>query len=253
MPDLPDLLDEAQRLLAERKETGEITERDHECDDGFVYTDSGDVMRCPTCLRNAALERFDDELLNAGIGRRYATIEWSDLELVDPLPQLKRASSAIDAAIAEGDHLLLSGPPGSGKTQAGVLLVKDALRAGHRAWILNLGLTAIQIRGSYDRKDGPTEKTVIDRASLAELLVIDDLGAGESGGAQVEQRLLYAILEQRQNAGRSTVITTNLSPREVADRLGARLFGRLQPLAVFPFRHGRNFRRPTGPTFWERA
>ncbi len=224
--------------------------RDHECDDGWIYTTAG-VERCPTCQANTEATRIASEIHAAGVGERYWTTSWTDLEMVDPLPSLQAAAVSIVDILATGDHLLLSGKPGSGKTQAAVLLIRAAIEARKTAKLLNLGRAAMQIRAAYKTDDGPTESSVVKEASRVDLLVIDDLGAGETGAATLEQRILYLVLEERQNTRRSTVVTTNLTPQEVKDRLGQRLTGRLQPLAIMQFTHGRNFRRPAGKTSWE--
>lgn len=222
----------------------------HECDDGWLYTDAGDAIRCPTCQAASDAQGALDRIKRAGIGDRYVNTTWDTLDMVEPLPALKAASDQITRILAKGDHLLLTGPPGSGKTQAAVLLAKDAINDGHGVHFLNLGRTAMEIRAAYKTDNGPTEAQIVNLCSTVDLLIVDDLGAGESGNAAIEQRLLYLILETRQNERRSTVLTTNLTPKEVSDRLGARLIGRLQPLEVMAFRHGRNFRRPEGATAW---
>jgi len=223
---------------------------DHDCEDGWLYTHAG-ATRCPTCQANTEAARIASEIHAAGVGERYWTTSWTDLEMVDPLPSLQAAAASISDILASGDHLLLSGKPGTGKTQAAVLLIRAAIEARRSAQLLNLGRAAMQIRAAYKTDDGPTESSVVRDASRVDLLAIDDLGAGETGAATLEQRILYLVLEERQNTRRSTVVTTNLTPQEVKDRLGQRLIGRLQPLAIMQFSHGRNFRKPDGRNAWE--
>ena len=236
----------------------ELTEAEHEawCSAGFLSLElePGDfsVASCPRCDAEKARARTEREIRDAGIGERYWHVEWEDLEDVPPVTHLRRAADSIGDVLASGDSLLLHGPPGSGKTQAAVLLLKAAINTGRSARLENLGMLSARIREGYDG-DGPSEAGVIEGMSGVDLLVLDDIGAGETGAAKIEKRVLYLVTEARQNARRSTIVTTNLSPQELTDAIGARIINRLQPLEVLAFRHGRNFRKPTTRTAWAKA
>lgn len=229
---------------------------DRHCEGGWIeFHDTDDhtsVMRCPHCERrgNEALLRAAVEA--SGIGARYFDVDWKDLETVEPLPALQHASQNITEIITSGHNALLAGPPGTGKTQAAALLVKAAIHAGHTARLENIGRVAMNIRAAYDN-GGDTEADTVTRLTTTDLLVLDDIGAGEAGEAKLEKRLLYFTTEARQNARRPTILTTNLTAEEIAAFLGDRIINRLMPLEIFNFRHGRNFRAPTGSTAWRQT
>ena len=71
-----------------------------------------------------------------------------------------------------------------------------------------------------------------DRYLTVELLILDDLGT-ELGGA-FTTACLYDIINTRLVRGLPTVMSTNLSPKELTDRYGeriaSRLFGEYTPL-----------------------
>lgn len=220
----------------------------HGCENGWRYTELGEAYRCPECNSEDALARAHEKIAASGIGERYLDTEWADLELVDPLPRIKAVAENIGAVVDSGECALFHGDPGSGKTQAAVLLVKAAILAGYTARIENLGRLALDIRDSYSTPNMVTEAATVRELSEVDLLILDDVGAGETKGAAVEQRVLYLVTEARQNAVRPTVVTTNLTPTELAKTIGKRIINRLMPLETIAFAHKRNFRKRQGST-----
>lgn len=213
-------------------------------DDG---TEAG--LACGYCERRRNEQLVRAAVEASGIGARYFDMEWDTLELLDPLPALRSACENITGIIESGHNALLAGPPGTGKTQAAALLVKAAIHAGFHARMENIGRVAMEVRAGYDGQ-GQTEAGAVTRLSMPELLVLDDIGAGEAGDGKLEKRILYFVTEARQNARRSTIVTSNLTAKQASEFLGQRIMNRLMPLETFNFAHGRNFRVPTGASAW---
>lgn len=211
---------------------------------------------CPKCKaerdREMVARRVRMQVEHSGIGPRYWDVTWDDLDLVDPLPMLKAACDRIGDIIREGHSLILCGKPGTGKTQAAVLLMRAAIEAGRTAALANIGRVGMEIRAGYDQEGGLTEASETKRLEGVDLLVLDDLGVGEAGEAKIEHRLLYFVAEARQNATRPTIITSNLSADELGEFMGPRVKNRLMPVELVTFA-GRNFRHGTGSTTLWRA
>lgn len=215
--------------------------RERVCDGtGWAYNDAGEAFRCQACAYDEHRAALAEQLAAAGVGARYLNVLWEDLNLLPPLDRLERVK--VERVIETGHHAIFTGPPGSGKTQAAILLARDALEQGFTARVANLGAVAMQVRSGYGRDDGLREHEVVTALASVDLLVLDDVGAGEASGGQVEGRLLYQVLEARQNARRATVVTTNLDAKTLSETLGARVTNRLMPAKVYAFTHGRNFR-----------
>lgn len=245
---------DALKSLAGKRGTPPEALNDHGCTDGWIYVCDEDgnptgVEPCAECQREASLARVQTRIQRSGVGPRYLSIEWADLEEVDPLPRIRTACERIGVVIDSGECALFHGKPGTGKTQAAVLLVKAAIRAGYSAAMENIGRLGMEIRAGYDG-NGPREADVVRDLSEVDLLVLDDVGAGETNAALIEQRVLYLVTEARQNSRRPTIVTTNLSPGDLTVKVGPRIINRLQPLTTIAFAHNRNFRKAKSGSVW---
>lgn len=190
-------------------------------------------------------------LKGAGVGERYLDLSWADIEMVEPFPMVRRITDrVVQDLLRPGYSLLMVGTPGTGKTQAAMLLARAVVEAGLSVEVVNLGRLAMRIRAAYGSGDGPSEAEAVERMSEADLLVIDDFGAGQSSAGATEGKVLYQATEARQNMRRSTVVTTNLLPSAAVRELGERVTNRLLPFDTIVFEHGRNFRPATAAFGW---
>lgn len=234
-------MDRAKRWRDNPAGVDEIEHLEH-CQGGQLSVE-GRLYRCPVCrffeLESKAVQQLNDLGMH-----RYLELDWDSLQ---PVPGLERITAALRHRLHElvegGHHLLLWGPPGRGKTQLAVLALRQAIRQGYSARLHNIGSLAVQVRERYNNKlEGLSEAEALEQLAGPDLLILDDLGAGETAGGQVEQRLLYLALERRLNARKATILTSNLSPGKLAEALGQRIYNRLQPLTVVEVDHGINFR-----------
>lgn len=245
------LTDEQVQAWTKNPET--LTDEQHQqgCSGGWVQVqDARDLsgwvsMRCPRCeaeQRRVALRR---QLTDSGIDGRYLDVGWSDLDVVAPLDRVEKACQRISDIVATGQSVLLWSPEtGTGKTQAAMLAATAAIQAGHSAFVANLARIAVDVRDGYNRKGENllTEAAALRRLAAPDVLVLDDLGAGETDSAAVERRLLFLALDERQTRRRPTIVTSNLSPDMLVQTFGTRFLGRLQPLTIIAVNHKKNFR-----------
>ena len=70
-----------------------------------------------------------------------------------------------------------------------------------------------------------TDERKTDRYFTCDLLIIDDLGAELSN--QFTASCLYNLINTRYNAGKSCIISTNLTHGEIEKRYSQRVFSRL--------------------------
>lgn len=124
---------------------------------------------------------------------------------------------------------LLLGGTGLGKTHLSTAVAKVLIDRGFGvSYVTAQDLIAAYRKSSFgDEQKDPTESLL-----TADLLIIDDLGTELSTAFTVS--CVYSILNARLSAGRSTLVSTNLSQAELreryADRITSRLFGEFYPL-----------------------
>lgn len=239
------------------------------CQDGVIITMNhgafGDAP-CFICQQAQREATFRQQMKAARIDGRYLDVEWHDLDLRAPLDRVAHSCQNIRALVDSGANLLLHGEQtGTGKTQAAMLIGKAALRAGYSVNVRNLARLALEVRNSYGDDEEPmTEKAALLSLTQPDVLILDDLGAGESDSAAVERRLLFLALDDRQMMRKPTICTTNLALRppdaegrrnpnrtpSLVEVLGTRVLARLQPLTPLHVDHGINFRTRKSDVSW---
>ena len=128
--------------------------------------------------------------------------------------------------VKKGENLLLLGATGLGKTHLSTAIAKEVLEGG-RSVVYESAPDLMEDfqferfeRDRYDRSDSRTDKYF-----AADLLIIDDLGSEVVNKFSVAS--FYNLINNRLNDGRSTLISTNLSPNELADAYERRITSRI--------------------------
>jgi DNA replication protein DnaC len=135
----------------------------------------------------------------------------------------------LDTRLEEGRGLWLFGDTGTGKTTLAMLVSKMALEAGHSVAIYSLPKLLAHIRRTYDSEPGgDSYLAFFERLTSVDLLHIDDLGAEKRSDWVLEQ--LYALINERYEAQRSVLVTTNLPHEELEEQIGSRTVSRLSQI-----------------------
>ncbi len=83
----------------------------------------------------------------------------------------------------------------------------------------------LRLRESFRDGAGSSEGAVIDACAGCDLLVLDDLGVEKPSEFAVQS--LYLVVDRRYSEMRRTVITSNFSIGEIAERVGDRIASRI--------------------------
>jgi DNA replication protein DnaC len=204
------------------------------CDGGGWILGPEDVARPCEC-RAARLQRGKTKGVSSVIPARYRGVSFDrppvsdmerNLETKIAVSETRTFIDDLDARLAEGRGLWLFGDTGTGKTTLAMLISKAALEAGHSVAIYSLPKLLARIRRTYDSEpSGDSYLSFFERLTSVDLLHIDDLGAEKRSDWVLEQ--LYSLVNERYEARRSMIITTNLPHPELEEQIGGRTISRL--------------------------
>ncbi len=149
-----------------------------------------------------------------------------DLEAKAGVAKVREFVDDLDGRVDQGRGLWLFGDTGTGKTTLAMLISKAALESGRSVAIYSLPKLLARIRQTYDSEPGEDSYLAFfERLTSVDLLHIDDLGAEKRSDWVLEQ--LYALINERYEAQRSMLITTNLPHEQLEEQIGARTVSRL--------------------------
>lgn len=152
-----------------------------------------------------------------------------DLQTKAALAAVRTFVDELDERLDAGRGLWLFGDTGTGKTTLAMLVSKLALESGRSVAIYSLPKLLAHIRRTYDSEPGgDSYLAFFERLTSVDLLHIDDLGAEKRSDWVLEQ--LYALINERYEAQRSVLVTTNLPHEELEEQIGSRTVSRLSQI-----------------------
>lgn len=207
------------------------------CDGSGWILGPEDVARPCEC-RTERLNRSRSRGISSVIPPRYRGVSFDrppvsdmerDLEKKLAVRHVKEFIDKLDDNLREGRGLWLFGGTGTGKTTLAMLISKAALEAGNTVAIYSLPKLLARIRRTYDSEPGgDSYLSLFGQLTSVDLLHIDDLGAEKRSDWVLEQ--LYALVNERYEAQRSILVTTNLALEDLENQIGARTVSRLSQM-----------------------
>lgn len=125
----------------------------------------------------------------------------------------------------EHGNLLLLGPVGTGKSFLSNCIANEIIKRGHSV-IYFSAISLFEHISSYKfSKDKYSLENPLNDIYSCDLLVIDDLGSEITNNFVCTE--LFNIINERHLRKKSTVISTNLNPQEIAERYSSRIYSRI--------------------------
>jgi DNA replication protein DnaC len=144
------------------------------------------------------------------------------------------------AAINTGPSLLLLGATGVGKTHEAYGAMRELAVTGVSArWATT---TAADLYAALRPRHGIDSEAEFGRYRDARLLLIDDLGADRKP-TEFTEEVNFRLINHRYENHLPTLITSNVGPAELADRLGDRVTSRLAEMCERVAMKGNDRRR----------
>lgn len=167
-------------------------------------------------------------------------------------------------ALVMGGSVFLTGSPGTGKTHMAVGLMWEwllgALRVEQRkdggviAWGVNfkagdphcvpifVSVPELygELKDTFDGKGDESERSVMNRYSTAIMLVLDDIGAEQI--TDWKRGTLYSLIDRRYREMRQTIITSNMTLDEMAERIDDRIASRIVEMGAVIAMTGEDYR-----------
>lgn len=202
--------------------------------EGFWFDEMGKMIVC-TCRQK--------EILNAkkesyGITPRMAkqTLESFDISFYTG-NRKKAAQTALNASrefikrYVDGenpDGMVFLGTVGSGKTYLASAIIGKLIENGVDAKIILLHDFMDELRAAV-KDDSP--QRLINQVKSYKVLAIDDLGADNNTDFAISA--VFSILNYRINYELPTIITTNLSYKQIEEVYGSRICSRITEMCRF--------------------
>lgn len=239
------LKEEKEAILALAGMTPAQLEMEYECaacqDTGFV-----DGQPC-ICFKRRLMDKMYDQSNIRQILERE-NFDYYDLSLFsqqkveregisprDNAGKILRRGLAFVENFDRGDeNLLLYGPTGLGKTFLCSCIAKELLDRGRIVLYLTAGqlfrrLEEIRFSHEEDREQEDWDKELLE----ADLLIIDDLGTEFPTLFTATE--LFRIINDRKLAGKSIIISTNLTPEQMTEQYSDRITSRIREYSILRF------------------
>lgn len=226
-----ELMNKRRALLKKLGYPEDYTEVQYTCkrcsDTGFLGT------KMCSCLKEILIMK---NIRSSGMGKLIEKQSFDNFDLSwyagdeNDYNRMKRNLS-VARAFAEGfstnrsGNLLLIGNTGTGKTHISTAIAKEVISQGFDVLYDSVQNIVKDFSDDQFRDRYKQPEPVSDKYLECDLLIIDDLGTEFANQLSISG--LYNLINTRQNKGLSTIISTNLSAKELAGKYEGRIYSRI--------------------------
>lgn len=214
------------------------------------------AVYCPTCNKTGSYRwrgtdydcdceyqlQLHKHYLAAGIGVTYQRLDWDDYQ--GPTSMIDHVVKYLDHRdrfLARGIGMYFFGTVGSGKTMLANLVLKELIKDGYRCFATTFSQTVEKFAAGWSDRD---ERDYFQRKFInSEVLLLDDVGKELRGTRlALAETTFDAILRERVQSGRATMITTNMTPADLEKGYGSAILSLVREKSLELVFSGNDFR-----------
>lgn len=123
------------------------------------------------------------------------------------------------------ESILLWGAPGNGKSHLAAAVHNHIRKQGKVVVFVSMPDLLNKIKATFNKGNGETEQQILKALNTCDLLIIDDIGAEKT--SEWVQEIIFLIIDNRYRRKKPVMATSNLEPKDLANRIGTRSYDRI--------------------------
>ncbi|MBP2637767.1 MAG: replication protein DnaC [Firmicutes bacterium] len=182
--------------------------------------------------KEQAIKEFEKNLEVCGVFERYRNCNFDNIEECG-IPDIhkenfrvaKEYAKQLEKHMKDGTGLILRGPCGTLKTSIAVAILQELIATNRRGFFVGMP-SLLDTIFTLTKKNTEEWVNFENKLRNTQLLVIDDLGAEYQNGWVLNK--VDAIVSERYNRCRATIITTNMTSEQMKSTYAERVIDRLR-------------------------
>lgn len=189
-------------------------------------------------------EREVRELFSiSNIGERFETVSFENFQSREGAEKTFKIARHYAEHFEEFglESILFWGVPGNGKSHLAAAIHNELIKQHKVIVFISMPELLEKIKATFNKQSKENESQILKALNLCDLLIIDDIGAEKA--SEWVQEVIFRIVDARYRRKKPILATSNLEPKLLSDRIGARAYDRLVEMSQPIENKATSFRR----------